>query len=1156
MLKILIFVFVFLGFSHSVLSEQTTESLTFTQAETTWLDEHQRLRLGVDPDWPPFEFIEEQGIYNGMCSEVVKLLSQRLEAKIEVMPNLSSWAEVIQKAKARELDILPCATETPERATFLNFTHPHLSFPVVVITLDNASFISGLHDLYGKKVAVVKNYFTQDLLEREYPEIELVLPDTALEALQMVSTGKVDAFVDNLVTASYLIKKHLFTNLKVAATTPHKFALAFGVRKDWPLLVNILDKKLQTITQSEYNAIYQKWISIRYEHGVDMAEIWRTAFKIGIVVLIILAFILYWNRRLTKEIGRRKEAEAELRKLSRAVEQSPTTMVITDLQGTIEFVNPAFSKITGYSYDEAIGSNPRLLQSGKHSLQFYTDLWDTIRKGEVWQGEFINKRKNSDLYWSLATISAVRDQAGKMTHYLALAEDITQRKQTEESLRAEEFKNKKLQQLDKLKDEFLANTSHELRTPLNGIIGIAESLLDGAAGQLSETLRQNLLMISQSGHRLTNLVNDILDFSKLKHKDIELQLKSVSLREIVEIVLTMSQSLIGSKDLQLINAVESDIPAVLADENRLQQILYNLVGNAIKFTEQGQIEITAQLHEQSSIINHQLGLSPKNTYPTFSQEENHALVNSLDDLEKNSLSLNYEQKKDSIETLKINHETPRTANCLRLTISDTGIGIPKDKIGPIFEAFEQAEGSTARDYGGTGLGLAVTKKLIELHQGQIWVKSEPGVGSQFIFTLPISEKPAENLLHQSTLLTRLAQIETPNQPFQRPVAQGENESKPKVKILIVDDEPVNLQVLVNHLSLHQYDVTQALSGIEALALLKKGFKPDLILLDVMMPKMTGYEVMRKIRENWELNELPTLLLTAKNQITDLVTGLDAGANDYLTKPVSKDELLARIKTHLNIKNLKAENLRLSAELEISRHLQQMLLPKQPELKSIKQLDIAAFMEPADEVGGDYYDVLYQNGQLLIGIGDVTGHGLESGALAIMVQSSIRTLLASYHQLDSVKFLSALNQMVYHNVKRLDSNKNLTLTLLSYQNGKFVLTGQHEEIIVVRANGDLELVDTGDLGFLIGFDEAISDFINEAQITLNQGDLIVLYTDGITEAYNLQNQEYRLERLCEVIQQNYQKTALEIQQAVVDDVRQFIGQQKVFDDITLLVLKQK
>ena len=253
--------------------------------------------------------------------------------------------------------------------------------------------------------------------------------------------------------------------------------------------------------------------------------------------------------------------------------------------------------------------------------------------------------------------------------------------------------------------------------------------------------------------------------------------------------------------------------------------------------------------------------------------------------------------------------------------------------------------------------------------------------------------------------------------------------------------------------------------------------------------------------------------------------------------------------------LQEENMRMSSELEVTRKLQQMILPKDKELALILGLDIAGFMEPAAEVGGDYYDVLQQNGRIKIGIGDVTGHGLESGMLMIMVQTAVRTLLQNEEN-DPVRFLDTLNRTIYGNVQRMSSDKNLTLSLIDYEHGKLTLSGQHEEIIVARRNGTLERFDTIDLGFPIGLEEEIFDFLDQKQINLDAGDVMVLYTDGITEAENEQRKLYGLDRLCEVIRVNVDQSASNIRQAVIDDLRSHIGTQKIYDDITLLVLKQR
>ncbi|WP_242715538.1 AAA family ATPase [Microcoleus vaginatus] len=253
--------------------------------------------------------------------------------------------------------------------------------------------------------------------------------------------------------------------------------------------------------------------------------------------------------------------------------------------------------------------------------------------------------------------------------------------------------------------------------------------------------------------------------------------------------------------------------------------------------------------------------------------------------------------------------------------------------------------------------------------------------------------------------------------------------------------------------------------------------------------------------------------------------------------------------------LKADNLRMRAELEVTKQLQQMILPKPEELEAIEGLEIAGFMEPADEVGGDYYDVLQHEGKVKIGIGDVTGHGLESGVLMIMAQTAVRTL-QKMNETDPVKFLDIINQTLYDNLQRIKSGKNMTLAILDYAGGILKLSGQHEEVIVVRADGTLECLDTMDLGFPIGLVEEIGDFITQTEVQLNPGDVVVLYTDGIPEAKNINKAQYGLKRLWQVVVENRHRSAAEIQEAVIADVRQYIGVQRVFDDITLVVMKQK
>jgi urea ABC transporter urea binding protein len=253
--------------------------------------------------------------------------------------------------------------------------------------------------------------------------------------------------------------------------------------------------------------------------------------------------------------------------------------------------------------------------------------------------------------------------------------------------------------------------------------------------------------------------------------------------------------------------------------------------------------------------------------------------------------------------------------------------------------------------------------------------------------------------------------------------------------------------------------------------------------------------------------------------------------------------------------LQSENLRMGAELAVTRRLQEMVLPREAELQAILPLDIAGFMQSAEEVGGDYYDVVQHNGKVRIGIGDVTGHGLESGVLMLMAQTAVRTLIANGEE-DPIKLLNTINKTLYDNTRRMKSHKNMTLSLLQYETGVLNLSGQHEEVIVLRTDGAIESIDTFDLGFPLGLEKDISAFVAQTNIQLNRGDVAVLYTDGITEAMNMKKDQYGLDRFHQVLQTNRDRSATEIRQRVIQDVMAFVGDQRVFDDITLLVLKRR
>ena len=413
-----------------------------------------------------------------------------------------------------------------------------------------------------------------------------------------------------------------------------------------------------------------------------------------------------------------------------------------------------------------------------------------------------------------------------------------------------EHLSKRLLSLDRLKDEFLANTSHELRTPLNGIIGVADSLRHGGKGDLPGAVRGQLGMIVDSGQRLSRLVDDILDFSRINNSDLKLEPTLCSVHASVEVVTTLLKPLAQKKGIHLHNRVDPDFPCVHADEARLHQILHNLIGNAIKFTAHGGVTVSAEA---------------KNTTAT-------------------------------------------------IRVIDSGIGIPENEMAQVFEPFEQGSGGTARVHSGSGLGLAIARQLAELHGGTIRCRSTPGEGSTFYFDLPLSE---ESLEPGTTTKSDIDLLPAPLPARSSDDSSGElplGELEPRDPqtvpgtVLIVDDDAVNRTVLVNYLHTENYRVLVAGDSGEALQLMSK--RPDLVVLDVMMPRISGFELCKRLRKRYPANELPILFLTAKARSSDVVTGLTIGANDYLTKPINREELLARIATHLEVKRLTDERMSL------------------------------------------------------------------------------------------------------------------------------------------------------------------------------------------------------------------------------------------------------
>ncbi len=535
-----------------------------------------------------------------------------------------------------------------------------------------------------------------------------------------------------------------------------------------------------------------------------------------------------FNAMLERLSGREeslKKTMDELRKLYNAVEHSSAVILITDTEGGIEYVNPKFVQVTGYERAEALGKTPRILKSGDMPSEIYEELWKTIKSGEEWRGIFHNKKKNGEFYWAASSISPVKDTSGSITNLVGIQEDITAIKLFEQELQKAKAAAESANQA---KSYFLASMSHEIRTPMNAIIGMTEILLDGP---LDGEQKKYVETLRSAGENLLNIINDILDISKIEAGYLELESVPFDLKELLDAACGIMSVRTSEKGIDISCMIMPDVPVRLkGDPGRLRQVLLNLIGNAVKFTEEGGIRIEAALAGK--------------------------------DL---------------------------SAATIQFSINDTGIGIPEEKIDGIFEKFTQADPSTTRKYGGTGLGLTISQHLVELMGGKIWVSSTPGVGSTFYFTVLLGIED-ERTAGVSTVTEAASTA---------PAASSAAKELKPLRILLVDDSGDNRLLVQSFLKKTPFTIDTAENGNIAVEKFKDSAY-DIILMDIQMPVMDGYEATRQIRR-WEqsrgLKKTPVLALTAYALLEEVRKCQEAGCSGHLAKPIKKQDLLNAIMEH-------------------------------------------------------------------------------------------------------------------------------------------------------------------------------------------------------------------------------------------------------------------
>ncbi len=520
---------------------------------------------------------------------------------------------------------------------------------------------------------------------------------------------------------------------------------------------------------------------------------------------------------VARDISERLKAEQKMRLLDRAIGQSPVVITITDARGVIQYVNPAFTKITGYAAEEVIGKTPSVFHNDYYSETFFNEIWENLLSGQEWSGTLKNKRKSGETYWEHVILSPILDKKKKVTHFVSVKEDITEKKEMYEDLvKAKE----QAEESDRLKSAFLANMSHEIRTPMNGILGFTDLLNDTDLS--GEQIKMYIEIIQRNGQRMLDTVNDIIELSKIETGQIDVRCREFNAHQEIQGLYDFFLPEAENKDIKLIfDNQEHNEPVIInTDENKVISICINLIKNAIKYTKKGFVKFGY-------------------------------------DVRKNRFSF---------------------------YVKDTGIGIPKERQDAIFDRFTQADLSDKNAVQGAGLGLSIAKSYVDMLKGSINVDSQPGAGSVFSFSIPLTAKTGVNRSDEVT-----------TKPEEKISLRNR-----QLKTLIVDDDPtadLYLSVVMQDCS---KEILHAQTGKEAIAFCRKHPDIDLILMDIKIPDTDGYLATKKIRR--KNNDVVIIAQTAYVSEETKEKALNAGCDAYVAKPVKRNELMEIINQQLEKKH--------------------------------------------------------------------------------------------------------------------------------------------------------------------------------------------------------------------------------------------------------------
>ncbi|WP_407356749.1 transporter substrate-binding domain-containing protein [Methanolobus sp. WCC5] len=776
----------------------------------------------ADDNYPPYEFLDADGNPAGFNIELFEAVANTMGINATIEPG--PWSEVRADLEDGSADVLTGMYYSPKRAENVLFSTPHIVVSHSIFVRKGSS-VRSIDDLENAAIIVQEGDIMHDYALNISDPSRIITVRDQEDALILLSSGQYDAALLGKLQATYHMRQLGIENLESVGPLIEPMDYCFAVSEGNDHLLQQLNEGLAIVKQSgEYDRIYKKWFADPYQE--------TTSEQIAGYMLLVLVplsgiaiFLLVWlwsvkrqvakkTRELNDQLDHRRQAEEALveseMKYRDLVEKSHSIILKWDSHGKVLFLNDFGQRLFGYDEAQILGRNVvgTIVPEYEETGRNLSSLMNDIFQHPEEYASNINENicKDGKRVWISWSNSPIYDHEGHVIGMYSVGADVTERKRAEEELQ----RTKEAAEAANIaKSEFLANMSHEIRTPMNSIIGFNEILMET---ELSEEQRHYVEIVQKSGKALLDLIEDILDFSKIEAGKLELETLDFNLSNMLESFVNTMDLRASAKGLKLLLIVQKDVPLLLrGDMSRLLQILTNLTGNAIKFTSKGRVSIRVS-------------------------------VDSMDD--------------DNV--------------MLRFNVSDTGIGIPGDKIERIFEKFTQADASNTRRFGGTGLGLAISRQLAEMMGGSIGATSKAGRGSDFWFTVKLEKQPMSQT------------IEKPEQTALFRSNEG------GLNVLLVEDNIDNQKLahcMLKKLGFNADSVANGLEAIRALEIIPY----DLVFMDIQMPEMDGLEATRYIRntESAVLNkDIPIIAMTAYALKGDMEHFIQAGMDDYISKPIS------------------------------------------------------------------------------------------------------------------------------------------------------------------------------------------------------------------------------------------------------------------------------